>query len=138
MRKLSYVLPLFAVLPFLTGCAGNVATTKPAKEVVTAEAANAADEVGRTEPEQETKSPAAEETLALEPLVPPSNLTEPDLVGSQSPEPSEAKECTPWYKSWVFWTVVGAAAVGATTGLVLALDGSASAGGPYDYHIQRE
>ena len=138
MRKLSYVLPLFVVLPFMMGCAGKVATTKPARGVCTAEAANTADEAGMAEPEQEANSLVAEETLALEPLVPPGYLTEPDLVGSQSPEPSEEKECTPWYQSWVFWTVVGAAAVGATTGLVLALDDAATVGGPFDYQVGGE
>lgn len=69
-------------------------------------------------------------------LVPAEHLAGPDLVGSRASESAEEKgaECVPWYESWVFWAVVGAAAIGATTGVVMALDDTTSSG-PYEYRI---
>jgi hypothetical protein len=48
----------------------------------------------------------------------------------------EKEESTPWYKTWWFWTTVGVVvAAGATTGVVLGLQGEE---GPYRYDIMVE
>ena len=49
------------------------------------------------------------------------------------PKQPESEESTPWYNTWWFWTTVGVVvAAGATTGVVLGLQGN---GGPYRYEI---
>jgi hypothetical protein len=56
-------------------------------------------------------------------------------VWARKKEP-EKVESTPWYKTWWFWTTVGVVvAAGATTGVVLGLQGE---DGPYHYDITVE
>jgi hypothetical protein len=110
MRAVTFLLSLAVALSTIPGCAEKA-------KIVASE---------KAQPEPESRLQMENGTLALVPLVP------------TKPAEEEQEECVPWYNSWVFWTLVGAVAVGATTGVVLALEDTTSESKPFDYTITFE
>jgi hypothetical protein len=81
--------------------------------------------------------------LVVAPTPTPRGVQTPPPSGSAGPVPpakqaqrEEARQGTPWYKSWWFWTTVGiVVAAGAATGTALAVTRSGGGGDHMQYSI---